>query len=100
MAWQQVEDLMLHWLIESGADTWHELTNIELEQGEINSKTCECGYCRRVNRAMNLELSDMYDAAASELLPEIRLRAVNISARRFTPWARFVAKRNETRSIS
>ena len=73
---------MIHWLVEGGMDTWGELTNIELEQEEINSKTCDCGYCRRVNRAMHAELNEMFKDAASDLLPEVRLRAVNRSVRR------------------
>ena len=83
MSWDQVEEIMLQWITEGNVDTWNELSNIEMEQEEVNSKTCDCGYCRRVNRAMHLELVEMLEATTSDLLPEIRLRAANRSARRF-----------------
>ena len=83
MTWQQVEELMIHWLVEGGVDTWGELSNIEMEREELSSKTCECGSCRKITWAMHAELNEMFDAAASDLLPEVRLRAVARSARRF-----------------
>ena len=74
---------MLQWITEGNVDTWNELSNIEMEQEEVNSKTCDCGYCRRVNRAMNLELVEMLEATTSDLLPEALLRATSRSARYF-----------------
>ena len=82
MTWQQVEELMIHWLVEGGADAWFELSNIEMEQEELSSKTCECNCCRKITWAMHAELNEMFDATVSELLPEIRLKAANRSARR------------------
>ena len=82
MTWQQVEELMIHWLVEGGADAWFELSNIEMEQEDLYRKDCHCGVCRNITKAMNLELQEMCEATVSELLPEIRLKAANRSARR------------------
>ena len=83
MAWEQVEELVIHWLVDVGLDSWFELAKIEMELEELKRKDCECRHCRNITWAMGLELQEMLEAAASDLLPEVRLRAVNRSARLF-----------------
>ena len=83
MAWEDVEELVIHWLVDAGLDAWSELTEIEMEQEDLRRKDCECSGCRNIAWTMGLELQEMFKDFASDLLPEVRLRAANRSARAF-----------------
>ena len=82
MAWEDVEELVIYWLVEANLGAWADLTETEEELAEVRRLDCECGSCRRVFLAMGAELQELRDDVALELLPELRLCAVKRIARK------------------
>ena len=81
MAWEQVEELVIDWLVEGGVGAKVDWEEMEAELQEVMEQCdCECGSCTKVFLQLCAELREMLEEAASELLPEVRLRVANRSA--------------------
>ena len=78
-AWPDVEELVTLWLADASQSVWKELAEIEEEQWNLGR--CDCGHCRKVEWAAGLELHEMWEATATELIPLLRLEATNRSTR-------------------
>ena len=80
-AWTDVEEVVTHWLTDAGMDVWTDLAELELERDELRRRDCECGCCRKIACVVGFELQEMFETAATGLLPLLRLEATNRSAR-------------------
>jgi hypothetical protein len=81
MAWEQVEELVIDWLVEGGVGAKVDLDELGEELLDLMGMCdCECGSCTKVFLQLRADLREMIEETASELLPEVRLRVANRSA--------------------
>ena len=89
MSWEQVEELVIDWLVEGGVGAKVGLDELEAELQEVMEQCdCECGSCTKVFLQLRADLREMIEETATDLLPEVRLRAANRSACVATEWSR------------
>ena len=82
MSWEQVEELFVDWLVDGGVGAKVDFVELGEELLDLMGRCdCECGSCTKVFLQMRAELREMIEESASVLLPEVRLRVANRSAR-------------------
>ena len=89
MAWGDVEELVIDWLVEGGVSAKVDLDGLEDELLDLMGRCdWECGSCTRVFLQLRAELREEIEATASKLLPEVRPRVANRSACLATEWSK------------